>query len=193
MKNILDQLSVNPKLEITLAHQLKQQIAWQIASGKLKPGDHLPALRQLAQQLAINLHTVRSAYLMLEMDGLVETRQGLGTQILAFDPKRFARAASARTHTVGVIVASLYNPFYHALLQGVSEEADKSRSLLFVCSTQDDSSEAMRYFYQLSARQVDGIMVDGLAPRDLSARLGKAVFVSGRTMREFFGLLFERL
>lgn len=60
MNDILDQLSVNPKQEITLAHQRKQQIAWLIASGKLKPGDTLPALRQLAQHLSINLHTVRS-------------------------------------------------------------------------------------------------------------------------------------
>jgi len=159
VNEILDLVSVNPKQEITLAHQIKQQITWLIASGKVKPGDHLPALRQLAQHLSINLHTVRSAYRMLETDGLVETRQGRGTQVLAFDLKRISQAASIRTHTVGVILASLFNPFYHALLQGVSEEADQDQTLLFVCSTQDDPSEAMRYFYQLSARQVDGIIV----------------------------------
>jgi DNA-binding LacI/PurR family transcriptional regulator len=181
VNDILDQLSVNPKQEITLSHQLKQQIAWLIASGKLKTGDTLPALRHLAQRLSINLHTVRSAYQMLELDGLVETRQGRGAKVLAFDPRLLAQSAgSIRTHTVGVIVPSLFNPFYHALLQGAGEEADQVQTLLFVCNSHDDPSEAWRYFLQLSARQVDGIIIashkmDNFSTKDNNAVLNKSV------------------
>jgi LacI family repressor for deo operon, udp, cdd, tsx, nupC, and nupG len=165
---LFEQISVNPQKGITLAHQLKQQITWLIASGKLQAGDRLPSVRLLAQHLDINLHTVRSAYQMLEADSLVETRQGWGTQVLAFDPRRIGHAAaSMRTHTIGVIVASLYNPFYHAFLQGAAEVADEDQSLLFVCDTQDDPAEAWRYFTQLSARQVDGIIIASHGMEDL--------------------------
>ncbi len=160
MSDIIHQLSVNPKQEITLAHQLKQQLAWLVTSGALKAGDTLPALRLMAEHLAINLHTVRSAYHMLEVDGLVEIHQGREARVLAFDPRRVALSAAAiRTHTVGVIVPSLFNPFYHALLQGVSEEADLVQTLLFVCNSREDPAEAWRYYFQLAAHQVDGIII----------------------------------
>ena len=41
--------------------------------------------------------------------------------------------------------------------------------------------------------RVEGILLDNLSPEDLSERLGKPVYASGRTMRDFFTLLFERL
>jgi K+-sensing histidine kinase KdpD len=37
----------------------------------------------------------------------------------------------------------------------------------------------------------DGILIDDLSPGDLSERLGKPVYLSGRTVREFFQLLFK--
>jgi hypothetical protein len=96
------------------------QITWLIANGQLEPGDRLPTVRRLAEHLSINLHTVRSAYQKLEMQGLVETRRGRGTHVLSFDPRLVAQAAGPlRSHTVGVIVAGWGNPFYHTFLRGV--------------------------------------------------------------------------
>ncbi len=160
MGEILSQLSINPKIQISLAHQLTQQITWLIASGALKRGDPLPSLRQVAEHLSINLHTVRSAYKILELEGKVDTRQGRETLVLGIDSYRIARAvASARTHTVGVILPTLANPFYHAFLEGLSEEADNHQTLLFVCDAREDSTEAWRYLIQLTAKQVDGVVV----------------------------------
>lgn len=158
--DIFDLLSVDPNQEHTLAYQLKHQITWLIASGKLKPGDRLPPVRQLAERLGINLHTVRNAYQKLELEGLLETRRGRGTRVLPFDPRRLVQAASAaRSHTVGVILHSLSNPFYQSFLQGVLQVADQDLTLVFVCLTQDDPAELWRYFAQLSAKGVDGILI----------------------------------
>ncbi len=160
MDDIIGQISVNAQRGITLAHQLKQQIDWLIVSGKIRPGDRLPSVRRLADHLGINMHTVRNAYAMLESDGLVETRQGWGTKALAPDPLRITQAqASIRSHTIGVIVPSLFNPVYHDFLQGIQEGADSEQSLIFVCNTQDEPSEALRYINQLLSKQVDGIIV----------------------------------
>jgi DNA-binding transcriptional MocR family regulator len=83
---------------------------------QLEPGDRLPTVRRLAEHLSINLHTVRSAYQKLEVQGLVETRRGRGMHVLSFDPRLVAQAAGPlRSHMVGVIVAGWGNPFYHTL------------------------------------------------------------------------------
>jgi DNA-binding LacI/PurR family transcriptional regulator len=158
--DVFNELSIDPRHEATLAHQLKQQIAWLIASGKLGSGDRLPAVRDMAERLDINLHTVRSAYAKLEAEGLVETRRGRGTHVLPFDPLRIAlQSVAMRSHTIGVILPSWTNPFYHSFLQGVEEVAERDQTLIFLCNTHDDNNTAWRNFAQLSAKQVDGILV----------------------------------
>jgi DNA-binding LacI/PurR family transcriptional regulator len=158
--SIFNHLSIDPQHDDTLAYQLKQQISWLIASGKLEPGDRLPAVREMAERLGINLHTVRSAYQKLEAEGLVETRRGRGTHVLPFEPQRIPRqSASLRSHTVGVILPSWNNPFYHSFLQGVEQITEQDQTLLFLCNTHDDEINAWRNFAQLSAKQVDGVLV----------------------------------
>jgi DNA-binding LacI/PurR family transcriptional regulator len=158
--NILDKITVNPRLEATLTQQLKGQLTWLIASGQLEPGDILPSVRRLARHLSINMNTVRSAYQKLGTDGLVETRQGLGTSVLSYDPGRMAQMASSlHSHTVGVIIPSLSNPFYHSLLQGVEYVASQAQTMLFMCVTHDDPGDARRYFAQMAVKNVDGIIL----------------------------------
>jgi DNA-binding LacI/PurR family transcriptional regulator len=131
-----------------------------IANGRLKPGEQLPTVQIMAEQLDINLHTVRNAYRKLEAEGLVEIRQGRGTHVLPFDMARIMQMASAeRSHTVGVIVPSWSNPFYHALLHGVEEVATEDDTLLFLCNSNDDPNTACRHLARLAARQVDGILI----------------------------------
>lgn len=159
MNTLFEHLTVSPAHEATLAHQIKQQLAYLIAGGRLQPGERLPDVRTLADRLGVNLHTVRRAYRMLAEDGLVEVRRGRGTHVLAFDPFRIARSAAAvRSHTVGVILPSFFNPFYHPLLHGIQDAADRDRTLLFICITRDDPAEAWRYYARLAARRVDGII-----------------------------------
>src|SRR5512136_2976089 len=111
MSDMLD-IRIDLRREATIAQQINEQVAWLIASGQLTPGDRLPSVRELAGQLAINMNTVRSAYKKLEMDGLVETRHGLGTCVLSRHPSRLGRTdSSLHSHTIGVILPSLENPF----------------------------------------------------------------------------------
>lgn len=158
--DISDRIQIESRLDATLGQQLVQQLTWLIANGDLRPGDWLPAVRRLAAHLQISINTVRSAYQKLEADGLVETRHGAGTRVLAQDAASLsAIAAAARSHTVGIILPSFANPFYHPLLDGVEEVAREDGTMLFVCNTRDDPDQAWRYFAQLSAKHVDGIVV----------------------------------
>lgn len=151
-----------------LVEQLRRQLTWQIAAGKLKPGDRLPPVRELARQLSINLHTVRSAYRRLEADGLVSTRQGSGTHVLPVELQKLAALAGRnRSYTIGVILPGMSNPFYHSFLQGIEQSIQNDQMLLFVCDAHEDPEQLVRYYAQLSARQVDGIIVASFDPQDL--------------------------
>src|ERR1044071_3145628 len=75
-----------------LYHQLERSIRFAIATGKLRAGDQLPTVRQLAVDLRINANTVAKVYAELERAGVVETRRGVGTFVSA-PPRNAARKA----------------------------------------------------------------------------------------------------
>lgn len=62
--------------------QIVEQIQNLVVSGKLKPGDQLPTVRQLASELRVNFNTVARAYRLLDENGLISTQQGRGTYLL---------------------------------------------------------------------------------------------------------------
>jgi GntR family transcriptional regulator len=51
--------------------QLKKEIIQGIAKGDFKEGDSLPSVRQMAEDIGINMHTVNKAYTMLKMDSFI--------------------------------------------------------------------------------------------------------------------------
>ena len=59
--------------------QLERSIRFAIATDKLRVGEQLPTVRQLAVDLRINANTVAKVYTELERAGIVETRRGVGT------------------------------------------------------------------------------------------------------------------
>ncbi|HEY3298351.1 MAG TPA: GntR family transcriptional regulator [Armatimonadota bacterium] len=59
--------------------QIVQQVKRAIAVGALKPGDSIDSLRETAAKLRVNPLTVSKAYKLLEQDGLLESKQGLGS------------------------------------------------------------------------------------------------------------------
>ena len=65
--------------------QVVGQISRAIARGLIRPGEKLPAVRNLAAELVINPNTVARAYTILEQQGLVTTKTGSGTY--ASDPR----------------------------------------------------------------------------------------------------------
>lgn len=58
--------------------QLADQIRYAAASGRLRPGEPLPSLRTLAEELRINRNTIAKAYAELETQGIIETVPGKG-------------------------------------------------------------------------------------------------------------------
>jgi GntR family transcriptional regulator len=66
---------------IPLYLQLMEQVKHAIETGALRPGEQLPAIRKLAEDLVMNPNTVVRAYRELEHEGVVELRHGSGAFI----------------------------------------------------------------------------------------------------------------
>jgi len=58
--------------------QLVEQVRRLAAAGQLAPGDEMPSVREIAQALTLNPMTVSKAYGLLEMEGVLARRRGLG-------------------------------------------------------------------------------------------------------------------
>ena len=58
--------------------QLVDQVRYAAASGALHPGDLLPSIRPLAEELRVNRNTIAKAYTELENQGVIETIPGKG-------------------------------------------------------------------------------------------------------------------
>jgi GntR family transcriptional regulator len=64
---------------VPIYRQIVSQVKHLVASGRLAPGEPLPPIRALAEQLMINPNTVARAYRELELDGVVASRKTAGT------------------------------------------------------------------------------------------------------------------
>ena len=70
---------LNPNSGVPLYVQLQQQLQQRILSGRLQHGAQLPSVRELSAELHINPLTVTKVYQILEREGFVETKHGIGT------------------------------------------------------------------------------------------------------------------
>jgi GntR family transcriptional regulator len=73
----------NPSLGVPIYLQLMEQVKHAVETGALRPGDQLPGMRPLAEQLVINPNTVAKAYRELEHEGVIELRHGAGAFVSA--------------------------------------------------------------------------------------------------------------
>ena len=74
--------------------QLVDQARRLIAGGQLAPGDGMPSVRDIAQTLALNPMTVSKAYGILEMEGVLARRRGMGMTVA--DTPRGTHSAASR-------------------------------------------------------------------------------------------------
>ena len=68
----------NPSSGVPIYLQLMEQVKHSIETGALRPGEQLPGIRPLAEELVVNPNTVAKAYRELEHEGVIELRQGAG-------------------------------------------------------------------------------------------------------------------
>ncbi len=158
-KLIFQRVKVDEKQESSFAAQIADQIQWLIVTKQLKAGDKLLTIRDLASQLKVNLHTVRAAYHRLEDNKMIFMRRGLGAVVIEYSPSDAISSNSLPTHTFGVIVPDLGNPFYPEFLSGAARIAQEHHVLLITSDTQNSYELGKAHFEMLIIKRVDGMLI----------------------------------
>ena len=73
--------SIVPGSSDPIYRQLVDQVRRLVAGGQLAPGETLPSVREVAQQLTVNPMTVSKAYGLLETEGVLVRRRGIGMAV----------------------------------------------------------------------------------------------------------------
>jgi GntR family transcriptional regulator len=76
-------VSIDQRDPTPIYAQLERGLRAGIATSRLRPGDQLPTVRQLAVDLQVNANTVARVYAELERAGVIETKRGVGSFISA--------------------------------------------------------------------------------------------------------------
>jgi GntR family transcriptional regulator len=75
-------LELDPTSGEPLYRQIETAIHRAVRTGEVKSGDRLPAARDLARSLGVNMHTVLRSYNDLREQGLIEVRRGRGATVI---------------------------------------------------------------------------------------------------------------
>ena len=105
--------------------QLCNQIIMGIATSQLQEGENLPSVRQLADTIGINMHTVNKAYTVLRQEGFVNIDRRRGA-VIADDVNK-ARALQEMKETLAILLAkgscrNISKEEVHALIDEIYEE-----------------------------------------------------------------------
>ncbi len=76
-------ITIDAESATPLFEQVSASVRSDIVAGRLVPGDRLPAAKEIAAALEINVHTVLRAYQQLRDEGLVDLRRGRGAVVTA--------------------------------------------------------------------------------------------------------------
>lgn len=108
--------------------QLRDQIIMGIASSRFQEGDMLPSVRQLADTIGVNMHTVNKAYTVLKQEGYVKVDRRKGVMVAVDIDKMQALEEIREDLLVTLAKASCKNisgEEVHALIDEIYEEYGK--------------------------------------------------------------------
>lgn len=98
--------------------QIMNYIKGEIVTGKLKPGDKILSVRELASELQINPNTVQRTFQELEREEIVETRRGMG------------RYVTSNENTILTIKKEMAQDVLDRFIRGMEDLGFKSEDIL---------------------------------------------------------------
>ena len=131
-------LEIDPANVLAIYDQVVRQLKFAFTSGKLRRGDLVPSVREMAKQLAINPNTVSRAYRQLQNEEVLESVRGLGMQVMTGAEKR------CRSERKKLIAKRLETVLSEARQSGLArDEVQKlvDRQLATFPSTQESNDE----------------------------------------------------
>jgi DNA-binding LacI/PurR family transcriptional regulator len=132
-----------------------------------------PTIYDVARLAGVSTATVSRA---LNGTGQIApaTRAAIDSAVeqLGYQPNTLARSLVTKsTQTIALLLPDIANPFYAALVSGIQQRALDTGHTMLLCTTEGDPEREEQYLTLLRAKQVDGVLVDGLVlPPDRIAR-----------------------
>ena len=94
--------------DIPIYQQIKDQVIEGIASGNLAVGESLPSVRQFAEDLGVNMHTVNKAYSMLKNEGFVVVHKRQGVVVNSLENMRDPGFIEGMGKGIKILIAQAY-------------------------------------------------------------------------------------
>ena len=135
----------------SLKSQVREYLNGQIASGKMKPGDKLPAQRELSATLGVSKRIADIALRELELENVIFRRVGKGSFLL--DKENLPTRFSVDSDTILIVVPTLRNPVFSAFVEEVERRLSTHGKLMRVGLCQ---SLVARKKYYLSMLEKEG-------------------------------------
>jgi DNA-binding transcriptional regulator YhcF (GntR family) len=171
-----ERLDVERDSDVPISTQIYWQLAYQIDSGRLLPGERLPPVRELGAALRVNPNTIRAVYRRLSDAGYVMSRYGAGTFVADRPPVR--RGTEALEGLVAEMLRRAAKAGFSpdetaaAVYAAASERrrpGPRVRVLFAECTTADAVYDAER----VADAFADAVEVDGTLLEDLPERLSR--------------------
>lgn len=118
-------------------------------------------LRDVARKAGVSVKTV-SRVVNNQGEISEETRQRIASVIreMGYRPNLVARGlVTQRTHTLGLVVPDITNPFFPEVARGVQDVARRHRYNVFLCNSGEDKQEELNVLNSLAEQGVDGIII----------------------------------
>lgn len=135
--------------------RIVESIVEEIRSGTLHVGDKLPTEEELGKQYGVSRQTVRQALTQLKSRRLIEKQQGSGSFISQ------EATAVRRTRRIAVITTYISTYIFPSILRGIESAATAAGYSILLKATNNSISREREILEQLSAAEVDGILVEG--------------------------------
>src|SRR3989441_1363845 len=121
-----------------------------------------PSIYDVAREAKVSVFTVSA---VINDTGRVSTtlarRVEAAIRKLNYHPNLLARSlAKQQTHTIGMIVTDIANPFFPAIVRAAEDAAQKSGYTVLLCNSDDKQEKEARYLELLLSRRVDGIILN---------------------------------
>jgi DNA-binding transcriptional regulator YhcF (GntR family) len=184
--------------KIPVQVQLQDQIKWGIAIGRLRPGDTLPSVRDLEEDLGIGKNSIWRVYKELERIGLLRIRQGTGAQVAngassERHKDRLTECEKLSAETVQRLQKLKIHPasFASYFQQYLSRTGDEAPKLIFAECNTTETEIFSRQIAETWSMDVRGITFDELATQPVRKTLTRnaKVITNAYHLDELTGLV----
>ena len=130
-----------------------------------------PSIYDVAREARVSVFTVSA---VMNKKGRVSPtlsrRVEAAINKLNYRPNLLARSlANQRTHTIGIVVTDIANPFFPAIVRAAEDAAQEAGYSILLCNSDDKEGKEAQYLELLLSKRVDGIILNK-TPGKLSAR-----------------------